>query len=157
VVEIATDNLAALPADWAHEYFGLTIPASVFSRAWLIMSLAELGSFAEAAGYEVEVIRLAESTQHVFAIGWAYFAASMLHLLKGDWARARSLVEHWIAMLRAANAAIQLPWAVAACALVLASSASGARHWTVSGKQRNSSSMKRPRKPSAIRSGPTTL
>jgi class 3 adenylate cyclase/tetratricopeptide (TPR) repeat protein len=120
VVEIATDNLAALPADWAHEYFGLTIPASVFSRAWLIMSLAELGRFAEAARYEVEVIRLAESTQHVFAIGWAYFAASMLHLLKGDWARARSLVDHWIAMLRTANAAIQLPWAVAACALVLA-------------------------------------
>jgi class 3 adenylate cyclase/tetratricopeptide (TPR) repeat protein len=120
VVEFATDNLAALPADWVHEYFGLTVPVSVFSRAWLIMSLAELGRFAEAARYEAEAIRLAESTQHVFAIGWAYFAASMLHLLKGDWARARSLVDHWIAMLRTANAAIQLPWAVAASAWALA-------------------------------------
>jgi class 3 adenylate cyclase/tetratricopeptide (TPR) repeat protein len=120
VVEFATDNLAALPADWVREYFGLTVPVSVFSRAWLIMSLAELGRFAEAARYEAEAIRLAESTQHVFAIGWAYFAASMLHLLKGDWARARSLVDHWIAMLRTANAAIQLPWAVAASAWALA-------------------------------------
>jgi tetratricopeptide (TPR) repeat protein len=120
VVEFATDNLAALPADWVREYFGLTVPVSVFSRAWLIMSLAELGRFAEAARYEAEAIRLAESTQHLFAIGWAYFAASMLHLLKGDWARARSLVDHWIAMLRTANAAIQLPWAVAASAWALA-------------------------------------
>ena len=120
VVEFATDNLAALPDDWVHEYFGLTVPVSVFSRAWLVMSHAELGRFAEAARYEAEAIRIAESTQHVFTIGWAYFAASMLHLIKGDWTKARPLVEHWIAMLRTANAAIQLPWAVAACAWVLA-------------------------------------
>jgi len=92
----------------------------VFDRAWLIMSLSELGRFAEAARYEAEAIRLAESTRHVFTIGWAYFAASMLHFLKGDWAKARSLVEHWIAMLRTANAAIQLPRAVAASAWALA-------------------------------------
>jgi tetratricopeptide (TPR) repeat protein len=32
VVELAIDNLAALPADWAHEYFGMAVPASVFGR-----------------------------------------------------------------------------------------------------------------------------
>jgi tetratricopeptide (TPR) repeat protein len=120
VVELAIDNLAALPADWVYEYFGLTVPVSVFARAWLIMSLSELGRFAEAARYEAEAIRLAETTQHVFTIGWAYFAASMRHLLKGDWAKARPLVEHWIAMLRTANVAIQLPWAVASSAWALA-------------------------------------
>ena len=83
-------ELAALPAEWVHEYFGMAVPASVFGRAWLIMSLAELGRFAEAAKYEAEAIQLAEPTQHAYTIGWAHFAASMLHLLKGDWAKARA-------------------------------------------------------------------
>jgi tetratricopeptide (TPR) repeat protein len=120
VVELATDNLMALPAEWVHEYFGLTVPASVLGRAFLIMSLAELGEFAEAAEYAAEAIRLAEATQHVFAVSWAYYAASMLHLLKGDWIRAQARVDHWIATLRAGNVVIQTPWAIAASAWVLA-------------------------------------
>ena len=64
VIELATGNLAALPADWVYENFGLAGPPSVWDRAWLIMSLAELGRFAEAAKYEAEAIRLAEPTQH---------------------------------------------------------------------------------------------
>jgi len=98
----------------------MAVPASVFSRAWLIMSLAELGRFAEAAKYEAEAIRLAEPTEHAFTIGWAHFAASMLHVLKGDWAKARSRVGHWIAMLQSGNVAIHLPWAVASSAWAMA-------------------------------------
>jgi hypothetical protein len=32
VVELATDNLAALPADWVYEYFGMGAPPSVWDR-----------------------------------------------------------------------------------------------------------------------------
>ena len=121
VVELATDNLAVLPADWVHEHFGMSsVPASVFSRAWLIMSLAELGRFVEAAEYAAATIQIAEETQHAFTIGWAHFAASMPHVLKGDWGKARSLVARWIAMLRTGNVAIHLPWAVATSAWALA-------------------------------------
>ena len=35
----------------------MAVPASIFDRAWLIMSLAELGRFAEAAKYEAEAIQ----------------------------------------------------------------------------------------------------
>jgi tetratricopeptide (TPR) repeat protein len=119
VVEFAIDNLAALPADWVNEYFGMAVPASIVSRGWLIMSLAELGRFAEAATYEAEAIRLAEPTQHAFTIGWAHFAASMLHFATGDFAKARLRVEHWIAMLRTGNVAIHLHWAVASSAWAL--------------------------------------
>ena len=49
VVELATDNLAALPADSVYESFGAAAPISVFDRFWLVRSLAELGRFAEAA------------------------------------------------------------------------------------------------------------
>jgi len=118
VVEIGVENLAALPAEWAHEYLGLAVPPSVFGRAWLVMSLAELGRFPEAAKYEAEAIQLAEPTQHAHTIGWAYLAASILHLFKGDWGKARALVENWIGSRTVA--AMLLPWAVASSAWALA-------------------------------------
>jgi len=119
VVELAIGNLAALPADWVYETFGATQPASVNDRVWLVMSLAELGRFAEAAEYEAEAIRLAEPTHHAFTIGLAHRAASTLHLLKGDWAKARSLIEHWVAVLRTGSVVFLLPFAVAASAWAL--------------------------------------
>jgi class 3 adenylate cyclase/tetratricopeptide (TPR) repeat protein len=119
-VELATDNLAALPADWVYEYFGSTAPASVFDRSWLVMSLAEIGRFAEAAEHEAKAIRLAETTRHAFTVGLAYRAAGTLHLLKGDWAKARSLTEHRITVLRTGNLVNLLPSGVAASAWVLA-------------------------------------
>ena len=120
VVELATKNIAALPAEWVSENFGMAVPASVFDRAFLIMSLSELGRFAEAARYEAEAIRIADATERPFNIGWAHFAGSMPHLLRGDWAKAATMVEHWIAMLRTGNVAIHLPWAIAASAWTLA-------------------------------------
>ena len=94
VVELATDNLAVLRADWLYERFGLPSPASIYDRWLLVQSLAELGRFAEAAKDEAEAIRLAEPTQHAFTIGESYFAAGALRLLRGDWMEARSLLEH---------------------------------------------------------------
>ena len=96
------------------------MPVSVYDRFWLVASLAELGRFAEAALYEAEMLRLAEPTQHAFTVSAAHFAAGRLHLLKGDWAKARSLVEHGIAMLRTGNIVQDLPGAVASSAWVLA-------------------------------------
>src|SRR4029078_8816715 len=87
--------------------------ASFFGRAFLIMSLAEVGRFAEAAKYETEAIQLAEPTEHAHTASWAYLPASILHLVRGDWAKALSRVEKWIATLQAGNVAVQLPWAIA--------------------------------------------
>jgi class 3 adenylate cyclase/DNA-binding Lrp family transcriptional regulator len=120
VIELATGNLAALPSEWVNERFGLTVPLSVLDRAWLTMSLAELGRFEDAARYEAEAIQIAEQTEHAFAIGWAYLAASRPHLLKGEWQKARSLAELWITTIRSGNVAIHLPWAVAFSAWTLA-------------------------------------
>jgi class 3 adenylate cyclase/tetratricopeptide (TPR) repeat protein len=120
VVELATDNLAALPADWIDKVFGGAASASVYDRYWLVLSLARLGRFAEAPEYEAEAIRLAESTHHALPVGLVHLAAGMLHSLKGDWAKARALLEHVIAVLRTGNVVLLLPTAVAGSALVLA-------------------------------------
>ena len=84
------------------------------------MSIAELGRFGEAAENAAEAIGLAEPTHHAYTVSQAHRAASMLHLLEGDWTKARSLIEHWIAVLRSRNVVLQLPIAVAASAWVLA-------------------------------------
>jgi class 3 adenylate cyclase/tetratricopeptide (TPR) repeat protein len=120
VVELATGNLAALPADRVYDYLGSSAPASIYDRFWLVVSLAQLGRFAEAAEYEAEAIRLAESTHHAFTIGRAHHAAGVLHLLKGDWAKARSRLDYGIELYRRGNVVLALPSAVAASAWVLA-------------------------------------
>jgi tetratricopeptide (TPR) repeat protein len=98
----------------------MAVLPSVFVRAHLIMSLAELGRFAEAAKYEEEATRFADSSEHLFTISWAHFAASMLQLVKGEWGKAAARAEQWIVMLRAGTVAIQLPWALSCSALALA-------------------------------------
>jgi class 3 adenylate cyclase/tetratricopeptide (TPR) repeat protein len=121
VVELATGNLAALPADWVYKYFvGMAVPASVYDRSWLVASLAQLGRFAEAAEYQAEAIRLAEATHHATTVGQAHRAAGMFHLLEGDWAKARALIERLIAVVRTGNVVFLLPFAVTSSAWVLA-------------------------------------
>ncbi len=119
VVELATRNLAALPNERIYEYSGIAAPVAVFDRRWLIMSLAELGRFVEAAEYEAEAIRVAEQTRHAFTIAIAYGAAGTLYLIKGDWARALPLVEHAIATLRAGSIFLMVPHMVASSAWAL--------------------------------------
>jgi tetratricopeptide (TPR) repeat protein len=118
VVELATDNLAALLADSVHESFGARMP--IIDRNWLVISLAELGRFAEAAPYEAEALRLAEATNYASTVGEAHVAAGWLHLRKGEWVKARSLMELGIAAFRTGNIGLNLPRTVANSAWVLA-------------------------------------
>jgi len=120
VVELATGNIATLPPDWVHEFFGSTQPVSVNDRFRALVSLANLGRFAEAAALEGEVVRLAEETGHAYAVALAYHAASMLYLVKGDWTRARGLIERQIAELRRGSIVAELPMALAFAARALA-------------------------------------
>jgi tetratricopeptide (TPR) repeat protein len=124
-LELATDNLAAGPAESGYEAFaatalGTSMPMSIYDRYWLVMSLAELGRFTEATAYETEALRLAEPTHQALSVGRAHFAAGRFHLLKGDWAEARSFFERGIGAYRTGNIGLSLPHAVAASAWVLA-------------------------------------
>jgi DNA-binding SARP family transcriptional activator len=114
VVELATENIAALPAEWLYEYLGNAVPPAVWERSWLVMSLAQLGRFAEAATHEAEGIRLAEPTRHAYSIWYAHFAAGTLHPLKGEWGTARELAEHGLKALRSGGIVLG-PVAAFAC------------------------------------------
>jgi len=120
VVELATDNLAALPDGWKHERLGLSLPPSIVNRAWLLLGLAELGRFGEAVDHAAEAIRLADPTQHAFTIGWAHCTSGTLHLLRGSWIDARARMEQGIAALRSGNVIFELSTTIATSAWVLA-------------------------------------
>src|SRR5262245_32447888 len=119
-LELATGNLATLPADWVYERFGLPTPASIYARWFLLPSLAHLGRFAETAKDEVEMIRLAESTQHAYTIGESYQAAGVVRLIRGDWAGARPLLEHSSAVLRTGDMLVPLTPSLAGASWALA-------------------------------------
>jgi class 3 adenylate cyclase/tetratricopeptide (TPR) repeat protein len=119
-VEKATENLTVLPSKWASETFGAAAPASVYDRIWLVQSLAQLGRFSEATACKLDVIRLAEPTQHAFAIGLAYIAGSTLGLLSGDWEQARLLSERCVALVQSRNVVVLLGIALASHAWSLA-------------------------------------
>ena len=95
-------------------------PPAVADRCWLVLSLVQLGRFAEAAEHAAEAIRLADPTQHATTVGLAHRASGMLHLTRGEWAQARKLSEHGFTVFKSGNVAIQLPSALAASALASA-------------------------------------
>jgi tetratricopeptide (TPR) repeat protein len=113
VVELATANLAALPADAIYEHYGTAMPVSIYDRCWLFRSLAELGQFAPATEYATEAIRLAEPTQHVFTDAYVHQNAAQLYLLQGDWRKAQTLNNHAVALYRTRNFGLFLPSVVA--------------------------------------------
>src|SRR5207244_11088918 len=103
----------------------------------LALSLAERCQFTAAAYYAAHMVLPAEPTQRSFTVGLAYLAASTLHLLKGDWAEARPLIEHGVAAARRGNVVLHLFRAVAASAWVLGElgEASGALNRRQEGEQ----------------------
>jgi len=85
VIELATDNLAALPADWVHEGFGFGVTPMLYNRLWLVFSLAELGRFAEAAQYEAEMFRVASRRSVTLVRPTSPRASSTSERVTGRW------------------------------------------------------------------------
>jgi tetratricopeptide (TPR) repeat protein len=115
-VEVITRNVGDLPREWTYKDFGIGVPISLFDRAQLVMSLAHLGRFREAAHYEAEGLELVEAIDHAYTVAQPHYAASCLRVLKGDWAAARSLAGRAVAALKTKNVAVLLTASVA-CAV----------------------------------------
>jgi class 3 adenylate cyclase/tetratricopeptide (TPR) repeat protein len=77
-------NVATLQGDLIRERFGMTGLPSVLSRVYLSWSLAELGTFAEAAARGEEGVGIAEAADHPFSLIWAYSGVGHLYCNTGD-------------------------------------------------------------------------
>ncbi len=113
VVDLTTDNLSALPTGWALENFEIAAPPSVHDRGYLIMSLAELGRFAEAAGLQPKRSGSSHRCWMPTPSDGAHLTDGTVHLLRGEWAQARPGFERAMAAIRAGNLPLLLSLTVA--------------------------------------------
>ena len=61
-------NVVSLEGQLLREHFGLPVPASLYSRTWLVASLAELGAFAEGSVHGEEEVRIAEAVEQPYSL-----------------------------------------------------------------------------------------
>jgi tetratricopeptide (TPR) repeat protein len=82
--DILGSNVVSLDGELLGEPFGLPVPASVYSRTWLVASLAEVGAFAEGIIRGEEEVRIAEPLDQPYGFVHASFSNGLLYLRKGD-------------------------------------------------------------------------
>ena len=96
-------SVAYLEGEMVHEHFGLPVPASVYSRTWLIASLAELGAFAEGIVRGEEEVRIAESVAQPYSLVHASFSTGLLSLRKGDLDKAIAVLDRGLGLCQVWN------------------------------------------------------
>jgi class 3 adenylate cyclase/tetratricopeptide (TPR) repeat protein len=119
-IEILEGIVAALTADRVHEHLGLPVLPAVFARSHLVECLLEVGRFADSARYAGEAVAIAETTSHPDTLLWAYHAAGVHHLARGEAAAATAAIERAYELCRTHDMPVYLPRISAELALARA-------------------------------------
>jgi tetratricopeptide (TPR) repeat protein len=101
-------NVETLTSDLLREHFGIAGFPSVYSRAWMAWSLAELGEFAEGIAFGEETVRLAEEIGQPWSLTAAYLGVGHLYLRKGELQRAIPLFERGLSLSQSGDAPMTL-------------------------------------------------
>lgn len=91
-------NIARLKGEFLQQRFGLFVLPSSFSCSFQAWCHAELGEFAKGEAIGAEGVQIAEEANHSFSRGYAYLGMGVLHLRKGDLARAIFALERALAV-----------------------------------------------------------
>jgi class 3 adenylate cyclase/tetratricopeptide (TPR) repeat protein len=97
-VECLAGAVVMLPNELNRALFGLAGLPSVFCRAFLVWSLAELGEFREGIRYGEEAIEIADTTNQLYSRAMARFTLGFLYLVQGEPVRAVNLLEPGLAI-----------------------------------------------------------
>src|SRR2546427_7147720 len=124
-IGLGIENVTARPLDRIDTSSVQAVGGLVNVRFWLVMSLAQVGRFQDAAQFEAEATRVAEVTHQPYAVGLARGAAATVSILKGDWGKACSVIEPGLAVVRNTNIGLMLSEGVALSAWALAESGEG--------------------------------
>jgi tetratricopeptide (TPR) repeat protein len=101
-------NVETLTGDLLHEHFGIAGFPSVYSRAWMAWSLAELGEFAEGIALGEETVRLVEEIGQPWSLTAVYLGVGHVYLRKGELQRAISLFERGLSLSQSGDAPMVL-------------------------------------------------
>ncbi len=106
-------NIERLRDEMAHEHLGMAGLPAVFSRGRLVEALVEQGRFREAVPVWEKAIRIADSAQHPLSQAFAEYCGGYLHLRKREPEQAADRLERGLALCRATNILLHLPFAAA--------------------------------------------
>jgi tetratricopeptide (TPR) repeat protein len=107
-------NTEILQGDRLYERLNLPYLPSVFSRAWLLYCLVEVGAFAESAAIGEEGRRIAEAVDNPFSLVAAYYGIGLLFLRRGDLRNAIAILERGLGICQAWDVLLLFPWVAAA-------------------------------------------
>ena len=102
-IDFLKRNVASLEGELHREHFGLPVPASVYSRTFLVAALAELGAFVEGIARHEEAVRIAESVNQPASLAQPSFSAGLLYLRKGDLDKAIAALERGLELCQVWN------------------------------------------------------
>ena len=122
-LDVLKRNVASLAGELRYERFGLPYPASVHTRTWLILSLAELGAFAEGSARSEEECQIAEAVNQPSSVVHASFSTGFLHLRQGDLHKATTVLERGRELCQVWN--FRVHWHIIAARLGYAYALSG--------------------------------
>jgi tetratricopeptide (TPR) repeat protein len=117
-IEFLRTSLEDLPGEVKYERLAGSGLLSVFALTWLAWCLAEVGEFEEGIARGREALDIARSVDHPYTLVHADFGIGLVHLRRGDLDEARAVLEHGVALCRAAN--LPGPFPVVAAQLGLA-------------------------------------
>jgi tetratricopeptide (TPR) repeat protein len=96
-VDLLRQAVESLPGELLRERFGegvgLSVILSVTPRAFLLRSLAEVGTFTEGGTRGEEGVRIAEAAEHLTSLIVVYWGVGHLYLRKGDFHKAIPVLE----------------------------------------------------------------
>ncbi|HEV8531784.1 MAG TPA: sigma 54-interacting transcriptional regulator [Methylomirabilota bacterium] len=101
--DLFRENVTAIAPPLRGKRLGLPYVASVHSRTWLVLCLAELGQFAEGAALAREALEIAESADEVATLISACYGLGRLHLRRADFPQAIPVLERGLELTRAWN------------------------------------------------------
>jgi class 3 adenylate cyclase/tetratricopeptide (TPR) repeat protein len=98
--------------DRKFDQFGTAGIVSVICRSWLVRGLAQLGRFEDAFPCLVQAIQTAAEREHPYSLVYAYYAAGVVLLIKGEFDEAIKRLECGLKVCEASNIAVQRPLVV---------------------------------------------
>ncbi len=123
--EFFRTNVESLQGELIRERFGEAGPASVLSRMWLVVLLAEQGEFAEGITRGEEGVQIAETVDQPWSLIGTYYSVGCLYLRKGDLDQATPMLERCLGLSQD-YPLFWLPWVASSLGYAYALSGRGA-------------------------------
>jgi class 3 adenylate cyclase/tetratricopeptide (TPR) repeat protein len=108
-IDILLDVLSALSGALEPDHLGIPVLPAVFARSHLVECLAQVGRFEESERYVREAVTRAEMTNHPDTLLWAYYAAGIHHLIRGEARAAVAAFERAESVARAHDMPVYRP------------------------------------------------